>query len=129
MPNKQKTVSPGDALYVLMLANGMDEKTLGTTTKENPAVIKSIIEGKKEISINLAVKLTSIFKTNPSFWINIHSTHEQPKPRGRKPGKKANTTTKKPKTPKKTKVESKPRVKKPRTQKEEKIPETPKVEA
>ena len=98
--SKKKVIVPGDALDILMAANGLDEKSLGKAISESPSTIKNIIDGKKDMSISIAVKLATILKTSKDFWINVQLEYElskgkvvqvKPAARGRKPsrGRKA----------------------------------------
>ena len=74
----KKTISLGDAVAVLMAAKGYTEKTLGEAIKESPQTIRAVIDGKKELSINLAIKLTNVFQTNLTFWMDIVSSNDKP---------------------------------------------------
>ena len=116
MPNK-KTITPGDALSVLMEAKGFTEKTLASAIKEKSQIITSIIDGKKELTISLMVKLSNALDTNLAFWLNLQLAHELPieKKTRQKTIRKARKAKRNPPAPKKT--VKKPLAKKPKTTK------------
>ena len=111
---KKKIIVPGDALNILMASKGLNEKTLGSIIKESPQAIKAIIDGKRELTLTQAVKFSSFFETDLSFWFEVQLSYDESKTKTRKPqtvrkARKAKATVKTSSHPKKSRAGRKPK--------------------
>jgi len=72
MPKKLTPITPGDILLEEFLEPmGISQAQLARDIKVPPNRINQIINGKREISTDTALRLGKYFSIEPEFWLNL----------------------------------------------------------
>lgn len=70
-------VHPGEILlYEFMLSLNISKRKLAREIQVNRSVISSIINGKRNISANMARRLGKFFGTSIEFWLNLQNHYD-----------------------------------------------------
>ncbi|RJP34390.1 MAG: addiction module antidote protein, HigA family [Candidatus Omnitrophota bacterium] len=74
---KMPPVHPGEILqeeYLKPLA--MTQKQLARALRVSPHRISEIIQGKRSVTTDTALRLARFFKTSPQFWLNMQMHYD-----------------------------------------------------
>ena len=72
MPKKLTPITPGDILLEEFLEPmGISQAKLARDINVPPNRINQIINGKREISTDTALRLSKYFNIEPEFWLNL----------------------------------------------------------
>lgn len=72
MNMKRKPTSPGEVLQEEYLTPlGLTQKQLADHIGCDVKVINRLINNKTSLTVSLALKLSSTFRTSPEFWLNM----------------------------------------------------------
>lgn len=72
MPKKLPPITPGDILLEEFLEPmGISQAKLARDINVPPNRINQIINGKREISTDTALRLSKYFNIEPEFWLNL----------------------------------------------------------
>src|SRR5260370_32538096 len=71
------TVTPGDMLRHEFLAEyGMSQNELAQAIGVSPNRITEIVNNRRRITADTAVRLALFFGNSPEFWVNLQSWHD-----------------------------------------------------
>ena len=74
---KLALTNPGEMLRVEFMApRGLSANALAHALRVPPNRIGSIINGKRAITADTALRLARCFGTTPDFWLNLQKDHE-----------------------------------------------------
>lgn len=72
MPKKLSPITPGDILLEEFLEPmGISQAKLARDINVPPNRINQIVNGKREISTDTALRLSKYFNIEPEFWLNL----------------------------------------------------------
>jgi addiction module HigA family antidote len=69
-------IHPGEILADELAEIGVSPTALARQLKVPPNRITQIIQGKRSITGDTALRLAHWFKTSPEFWLNLQSAHD-----------------------------------------------------
>jgi antitoxin HigA-1 len=69
-------IHPGEILADELAEIGVSPTELARQLKVPPNRITQIIQGKRSITGDTALRLAHWFKTSPEFWLNLQSAHD-----------------------------------------------------
>jgi antitoxin HigA-1 len=69
-------IHPGEILAAELAEIGVSPTELARQLKVPPNRITQIIQGKRSITGDTALRLAHWFKTSPEFWLNLQSAHD-----------------------------------------------------
>ena len=70
-------IHPGDVLREdFLAAMGMTQYALAKAMKVDPRRINEIVQGKRAVSADTALRLSLVFGTTAEFWMNLQSQHD-----------------------------------------------------
>ena len=73
-PRKPPAVHPGEILQELLEQHKLSQSELARHLRTSPAYINDVCRGRRNITVELAVKLGKAFRQNPEFWINMQTS-------------------------------------------------------
>ena len=73
MANKMKPIHPGEILVDELEEIGLSASTLAKYLSVPANRIYSIINGKRSITADTALRLAKFFGTSPEFWLNLQA--------------------------------------------------------
>jgi len=77
MRKKIMPVHPGEILYKdLMKPLGLSQNKLAEELGVDAGRINAIIQGKRSITADTALRLARYFKTTPEFWMNLQTRYD-----------------------------------------------------
>jgi len=72
--NKLPPMHPGEILKIEFLEPlGISQNRLALAMRVPPGQISEIVQGKRSITANTAIRLALALKTDPEFWLRIQS--------------------------------------------------------
>jgi antitoxin HigA-1 len=75
--DKISPVHPGDILRIEFLEPlGISQNLLARTMRVPPERVNSIIQKKRNITADTAIRLALALKTSPEFWLNLQSIYD-----------------------------------------------------
>jgi len=77
MKKKIAPVHPGEILHDdLMKPMGLSQNSLAEALGVDPGRINAIVQGKRGITADTALRLAQYFKTTPEFWMNLQTRYD-----------------------------------------------------
>ena len=77
LPRNRDTVHPGEILREeFMRPLGLTGNALALALRVPASRITTIVNGKRAISADTALRLARYFSTSPEFWLNIQAGHD-----------------------------------------------------
>lgn len=67
---------PGEMIKDELIERGMTQKQLAAETGIKPSVLSETINGKRSISLNMAVALEKAFDIPADFWMNLQTNYD-----------------------------------------------------
>jgi antitoxin HigA-1 len=77
MKKKQPPIHPGEILLEEFLKPlGLTQYRLGKSLRVPPRRINEIVQGKRAITANTALRLARFFGNSERFWLNLQTTYD-----------------------------------------------------
>jgi addiction module HigA family antidote len=77
MARKSKPISPGEILLEEFLKPlGISQRKLARDIKVPTGRVSEIVQGKRSITPDTALRLGVYFNMTPEFWVNLQSQHD-----------------------------------------------------
>ena len=77
LPQKRAPTHPGEMLLEEFLEpSGMSQAQLARQLGKTPASINELVKGKRGVSAEMALLLSSVFGTTAEFWMNLQVAWE-----------------------------------------------------
>jgi addiction module HigA family antidote len=75
--NELDLISPGEILLEEFLKPlGVSQNRLARDIDVNPGRVADIVQGRRGITADTALRLAKFFGTTPQFWMNLQSDHD-----------------------------------------------------
>ncbi|HXD90102.1 MAG TPA: HigA family addiction module antitoxin [Candidatus Binataceae bacterium] len=74
--NKMRPIHPGEILREELDELGLSARALATALKVPTNRITTILNGRRGITADTALRLARFFGTSPEFWLNLQSAHD-----------------------------------------------------
>ncbi|MDR2602211.1 MAG: HigA family addiction module antidote protein [Spirochaetaceae bacterium] len=75
--------TPGGELKKLIEQNNLSVRATAIELGENPIGIKAVIDNKKKVNVELALKLAKVFGTTPAYWIELQTNCDLAEAKGK----------------------------------------------
>jgi addiction module HigA family antidote len=73
---KMRPIHPGEILREELDKLGLSARALATALKVPTNRITTILNGRRGITADTALRLARFFGTSPEFWLNLQSAHD-----------------------------------------------------
>ena len=72
-----KNIHPGEVLLEEFLVElDISQNRLGREIGMSPRAVNEIVQGKRSITANSALRLAKFFGTSPEFWLNLQTSYD-----------------------------------------------------
>jgi antitoxin HigA-1 len=76
MTNKMRAIHPGEILREELDLLGMSANQFAIKLHVPPNRITTILNGKRSVSAETALRLSRFFGTTPEFWMNLQTSYD-----------------------------------------------------
>lgn len=74
---KLSAIHPGEILLEeFMKPLGLSQNKLANELGVDPRAVNQIVNGKRSITANMALRLARYFRMTPGFWMNLQARHD-----------------------------------------------------